>query len=220
MRVQGAPASATDPRAAGRMIGPCRPSVPRIPSSPRLRRPATCPSSSDRFMRSSSLIRPPRPPTVSSKAWLGRRWTTLAVQPAVVDRKAVAIARGPGRGLDLHEAVARRFVLPLVRGAPWRELPPRRSQQRSATTVVLCPGSAGRAHADDRVRLDSAPVERQLGPRPGSPSSATTQSTEGRYGGPGALTRRSDHPTLIWPFQRYPSPLAERQGVLAAEGCC
>ena len=77
------------------------------------------------------------------QAWLGRRWTALAVQRAALDPEAVAIARGRARRIAADEAIARRFVLPAVRGAPWRELPCAERRPLSATTVVLCPGLLG-----------------------------------------------------------------------------
>jgi hypothetical protein len=76
-------------------------------------------------------------------SWLGRRWTALAIQRAALDDAAVAIARGRAAQLDPHEAIARRFVLPVLGGAPWRELPPSDRLTLSSTTLVLCPGLLG-----------------------------------------------------------------------------
>lgn len=77
------------------------------------------------------------------KAWLARRWTALAVQRAAQDADAVAVARGRTRRLPADEAIARRFLLPALAGAPWRDLPPPERRALSATTVVLCPGLFG-----------------------------------------------------------------------------
>jgi hypothetical protein len=77
------------------------------------------------------------------QAWLARRWTALVVQRAALDEQAVVIARGRAPRLDPLEAVARRFVTPVLSGAPWREQPEWERRLISATTVVLCPGLLG-----------------------------------------------------------------------------
>lgn len=99
------------------------------------------------------------------KAWLARRWTALAVQRGALDPEAVAIARGRARRLAAQEAIARRFVLPALRGAPWRELPPAERRPLSATTVVLCPGLLGALMPMSAFASTAPLLEREYGVR-------------------------------------------------------
>ncbi|MBV8945929.1 MAG: hypothetical protein JO286_05340 [Solirubrobacterales bacterium] len=99
------------------------------------------------------------------KAWLGRRWTALAVQSAALDPQAVAVARRRARRLTAHEAIARRFILPSLPGAPWRELPPAEGRALSATTVVLCPGLFGALMPMSAFASTAPLLEREYGVR-------------------------------------------------------
>jgi hypothetical protein len=99
------------------------------------------------------------------QAWLARRWTALAVQRAAGDDAAVAIAQGRARRLDPLDAVARRFVMPSLRGAPWRELPPAGGRRLSATTVVLCPGLLGALIPMAAFASTALQLEREFGVR-------------------------------------------------------
>lgn len=97
------------------------------------------------------------------KAWLARRWTALAVQRAAQDADAVAVARGRTRRLPADEAIARRFLLPALAGAPWRDLPPPERRALSATTVVLCPGLFGALMPMSAFASTAPVLEREYG---------------------------------------------------------
>ena len=99
------------------------------------------------------------------KAWLSRRWTALAVQRAALDPEAVATARGRTRRLGAPEAIAHRFVVPALRGAPWRELPPVERRPLSATTVVPCPGLFGSLMPMSAFASTAPLLEREYGVR-------------------------------------------------------
>jgi hypothetical protein len=97
--------------------------------------------------------------------WLARRWTALVVQRAALDEQAVAIARRHARRRDPLEAVAQRFVIPALSGAPWREQPAWERRPRSATTVVLCPGLLGALMPMMAFSTTGPLVEREFGVR-------------------------------------------------------
>jgi hypothetical protein len=97
--------------------------------------------------------------------WLSRRWTALVVQRAALDERAVATARRRPHRLDPLDAVARRFVTPVLSGAPWREQPEWQRRPASRTTVVLCPGLLGALMPMTAFSTTAPLLEREFGVR-------------------------------------------------------